>query len=122
MIETAANNTVHKSRSAASPHRVPASPFRPDVRAQVRYPRNIFDIQIALYAKYHQTDPKVFYQQEDNGDVGVPKLISEKQRAALSYYLTLDMIERNRFDFVLVSPLDRCKQWERYRPASGKRF
>jgi len=76
-----------------------------DVRSQVRYPQDIFDIQMAVYAKYHQTDPEVFYQQEDNWDVGVPKLISEKQRATLSYYLTLEMIEPNRFDFVLVSPV-----------------
>ena len=46
-----------------------------------------------------------FYQQEDIWDVGVPGLITEKQRSTLSYYLTLDMIEPNRFDFVLVSPI-----------------
>jgi hypothetical protein len=77
----------------------------PEVRSQVRYPQDIFDIQMFIYAKYHQTDPEVFYQQEDIWDVGVPNLISEKQRSSLSYYLTLDMIELNRFDFVLVSPV-----------------
>jgi hypothetical protein len=76
-----------------------------DVRSQVRYPQDLFDIQMFIYAKYHQTDPEVFYQQEDIWDVGVPGLISEKQRSTLSYYLTLDMIEPNRFDFVLVSPV-----------------
>lgn len=77
----------------------------PEIRSQVRYPQDIFDIQMFIYAKYHQTDPEVFYQQEDIWDVGVPNLISEKQRSSLSYYLTLDMIELNRFDFVLVSPV-----------------
>jgi hypothetical protein len=77
----------------------------PEVRSQVRYPQDIFGIQMFIYAKYHQTDPEVFYQQEDIWDVGVPNLISEKQRSSLSYYLTLDMIELNRFDFVLVSPV-----------------
>ena len=76
-----------------------------DVRSQVRYPQDLFDTQMFIYAKYHQTDPEVFYQQEDNWDVGVSGLISEKQRSSLSYYLTLDMIEPNRFDFVLVSPV-----------------
>jgi uncharacterized membrane protein (UPF0182 family) len=76
-----------------------------DVRSQVRYPQDMFDIQMAVYAKYHQTDPEVFYQQEDIWDVGIPGAVSEKKRATQSYYLTLEMIEPNRFDFVLVSPI-----------------
>jgi hypothetical protein len=77
----------------------------PEIRSQVRYPQDLFDTQMFIYAKYHQTEPEVFYQQEDIWDVGVPGLIAEKERATRSYYLTLDMIEPNRFDFVLVSPI-----------------
>ncbi len=77
----------------------------PEVRSQVRYPQDFFDIQMSIYAKYHQTDPEVYYQQEDIWDVGVPGLVSEKQQTTRSYYLTLDMIEPDRFDFVLVSPI-----------------
>lgn len=76
-----------------------------EIRSQVRYPRDLFDIQMFVYAKYHQTDPEVFYQQEDAWNVGMPALGSHKQGGTRSYYLTLDMIERNRFDFVLVSPV-----------------
>ncbi|MBI5591307.1 MAG: UPF0182 family protein [Deltaproteobacteria bacterium] len=81
------------------------SQMPPEIRSQVRYPQEIFDIQMFIHAKYHQKDPEVFYQQEDIWDVGVPGLISEKQRSTRSYYLTLDMIEPNHFDFVLVSPV-----------------
>ena len=81
------------------------SQMPPDIRSQVRYPRDIFDVQMYVYAKYHQTDPEVFYQQEDVWDVGVPGLISKNQQTTPSYYLTLDMIEPNQFDFVLVSPV-----------------
>jgi uncharacterized protein len=81
------------------------SQMPPEVRSQVRYPQGLFDIQMFMYAKYHQTEPEVFYQQEDAWDVGIPGFGSEKQRATRSYYLTLDMIERDRFDFVLVSPV-----------------
>jgi hypothetical protein len=77
----------------------------PDIRSQVRYPQDLFDIQMYIYAKYHQTDPEVFYQQEDIWDVGTPEAVPEKQRPTRSYYLTLDLIEPNRFDFVLVSPV-----------------
>ncbi|MHC1743811.1 MAG: UPF0182 family protein [Syntrophobacteraceae bacterium] len=82
-----------------------ASQMPPEVRSQVRYPQDLFDIQMFIYAKYHQTDPEVFYQQEDIWDVGITEVVPEKQRPTRSYYLTLDMIERDRFDFVLVSPV-----------------
>lgn len=81
------------------------SEMPPEIRSQVKYPQDIFDIQMSIYAKYHQTDPEVFYQQEDVWDVGIPGLVSENKQANRSYYLTLDMIEPNRFDFVLVSPI-----------------
>ena len=35
-----------------------------DLKAHVRYPKDIFDTQMRIYAKYHQTDTRVFYQQE----------------------------------------------------------
>ncbi len=76
-----------------------------ELRSQVRYPQDMFDIQMFMYATYHQTDPEVFYQQEDVWDVGISGAIPEKQRPTRSYYLTLDMIEPNRFDFVLISPV-----------------
>jgi uncharacterized protein len=77
----------------------------PEIRSQVRYPQDYFDIQMSIYAKYHQTDPEVFYQQEDNWDVGVPAFGSGKQHATPPYYLTLEMIEPDRSDFVLLSPM-----------------
>jgi len=81
------------------------SQMPPELRSQVRYPQDFFDIQMFIYAKYHQTDPEVFYQQEDIWEVGMPGLNSEKKPVRPSYYLTLDMIEANRFDFVLISPV-----------------
>lgn len=81
------------------------SQMPPEIRSQVRYPQDLFDIQMFVFAKYHQTDPEVFYQQEDIWDVGIPEVVPEKQRPTRSYYLTLDLIEPNRFDFVLVSPV-----------------
>jgi uncharacterized membrane protein (UPF0182 family) len=76
-----------------------------EIQSQVRYPQDLFDIQMFIYAKYHQTDPEVFYQQEDIWEVGMPGLVSPKQQVTRSYYLTLDLIAPSRFDFVLVSPV-----------------
>ncbi len=36
-----------------------------DLRAHIRYPENFFSVQARKYAKFHMTDPRVFYNQED---------------------------------------------------------
>jgi uncharacterized protein len=76
----------------------------PELMAQLCYPQDLFNIQMGIYAKYHQTDPEVFYKQEDIWEFAA--LFHDKEREAIrSYYLTLDLIERGRFDFLLLSPM-----------------
>ncbi|NJD08540.1 MAG: UPF0182 family protein [Methylococcaceae bacterium] len=41
----------------------------PLLREQLRYPRDVFGVQMGIYAKYHQTDPALFYQQAETWDV-----------------------------------------------------
>lgn len=75
-----------------------------ELAPHVRYPQDIFGIQMDMYANYHQTDPEVFYQQEDMWESAK----SYRAQEALSikpYYLTLDLIERGRFDFLLLDPM-----------------
>lgn len=40
----------------------------PLLREQVRYPKDMFQIQMGIYAKYHQTQPELFYQQGETWD------------------------------------------------------
>ncbi len=35
------------------------------LKAHIRYPTDLFNIQTQMYNVYHMTDPKVFYNQED---------------------------------------------------------
>ncbi len=79
------------------------------LRAHVRYPKDLFDMQVHIYAKYHQ-NPKQLFNQEDQWDL--PQLntaamgeIEQAIRASLSRYLTLNLIDRDRFEFVLMAPL-----------------
>jgi hypothetical protein len=83
------------------------SEMTPELRAQVRYPKDLFDVQMEAYAKYHQTDPAVFYQQEDAWESAIGPGFSGKDAAPLrkAYYLTLDLIEPGRLDFLLLSPM-----------------
>ena len=75
-----------------------------ELKAHVRYPQEIFEIQMAIYAKYHQTDPEVFYQQEDAWQFA--KTFKGKEPSEIKpYYVTLDLVKPGRFDFLLLLPM-----------------
>jgi len=75
-----------------------------ELKAHVRYPQGIFQIQMAIYAKYHQTDPEVFYQQEDLWEFA--KTYKGKQSFEIKpYYVTLDLVRPGSFDFLLLLPM-----------------
>jgi len=81
-----------------------ASQMPDELKQHVRYPKEIFETQMAIYAKYHQNDPEVFYQQEDTWEFA--KTYKGKESSEISpYYLTLDLIEPGRFDFLLLLPM-----------------
>jgi uncharacterized membrane protein (UPF0182 family) len=81
-----------------------ASQMPDELQAHVRYPKEIFETQMAIYAKYHQTDPEVFYQQEDTWNFA--KTYKGMEASEIKpYYLTLDLIKPGRFDFLLLLPM-----------------
>ena len=75
-----------------------------DLRKHIRYPRDIFLTQVAIYAKYHQQDPERFYRQEDIWEFSkIPQ--GRELVPANPYYLTLDLIEPGQDDFLLFLPM-----------------
>lgn len=74
----------------------------PLLREQMRYPRDILQVQLAIYAKYHQTDPALFYQQAETWDFA---RVAEKP--VKPYYLTtlLKGAEQDVQPFVLIEPM-----------------
>jgi uncharacterized membrane protein (UPF0182 family) len=81
-----------------------ASQMPDELKQHVRYPKEIFETQMAIYAKYHQTDPEVFYQQEDIWEFA--KTYKGRESSEINpYYLTLDLIDPGRFDFLLLLPM-----------------
>ncbi len=76
----------------------------PELRAHVRYPKGIFDVQMGIYAKYHQTDPETFYKQEDAWEF--PEVQQHKTPVKMKpYYLTVNLLEKDKSEFVLLSPM-----------------
>ncbi|MCK5355569.1 MAG: UPF0182 family protein, partial [Methyloprofundus sp.] len=70
------------------------------------YPKAWFTLQMQMYARYHQTDPTIFYQQSE-----ALELANMDDEPVEPYYLTIDLDENanvppeDRQKFVLVSPL-----------------
>jgi uncharacterized membrane protein (UPF0182 family) len=75
-----------------------------ELTAHVRYPKDIFNVQMRIYARYHQTDPSVFYQQEDLWTFA-DTIIDDRVVPFQPYYLTLNLIEEQRPDFLLLLPM-----------------
>jgi uncharacterized membrane protein (UPF0182 family) len=74
------------------------------LRAHLRYPKDLFDIQLAIYAKYHQQDPDEFYKQEDIWEFPDIKHFGKVTKIT-PYYLTLNLIDPQKFEFILLAPL-----------------
>jgi uncharacterized protein len=74
-----------------------------ELKAHVRYPRDMFDIQLSVYQKYHQSVEE-FYKQEDLWEF--PMMERNKKLDRMTpYYLTLNIIDPDRPDFLLLCPM-----------------
>ncbi|MBM4288949.1 MAG: UPF0182 family protein, partial [Deltaproteobacteria bacterium] len=75
-----------------------------DLQPHVRYPKDLFDVQMGIYSKYHQTDVEIFYKQEDMWEFPAVE-IGGKTVKMTPYYLTLNLIDSSRPDFLLLCPM-----------------
>jgi uncharacterized membrane protein (UPF0182 family) len=82
----------------------PLSEMPQTIRNHIRYPRDIFLEQVKIYSKYHQEDPERFYRQEDIWEFAKIQMGKELVPTR-PYYLTLDIIEYGKDDFLLFMPL-----------------
>jgi uncharacterized membrane protein (UPF0182 family) len=74
------------------------------LRVQVRYPRDLFEIQMKKYSKYHQINPETFYKDEDR--LQFAEFVHQNNLIRMRpYYLTLDLIQHRKPEFVLVTPM-----------------
>ncbi|MBK5969151.1 MULTISPECIES: UPF0182 family protein [Thiorhodovibrio] len=74
------------------------------LKEHVRYPKSLFDVQMDIYTRYHQTDPETFYNQEDAWDLP-PNQSRESIERMRSYYLTLNLIDSDHFEYSLFAPM-----------------
>lgn len=79
----------------------PLSDMPATLRAHIRYPDTLFDLQARLYAKYHMDDIQVFYNQEDLWEI--PQVDSERMKP---YYTVMTLPGESSEEFVLMLPFN----------------
>ncbi|MGY6214640.1 UPF0182 family protein [Methylolobus aquaticus] len=73
----------------------------PLLRDQLRYPRDSFAIQMKIFARYHQTEPELFYQQAETMEMA-----KVQDQIVKPYYLTTYLEScADMNNFVLLSPM-----------------
>ena len=89
--------------------------FRPidempaSLKSHIRYPRDLFDIQAAMYRSYHMQDVQVFYNQEDLWEIP-NELYADTQQAMVPYYIIIKPPGEKREEFLLMLPFTPSKK------------
>lgn len=81
----------------------PLADMPADLRSHVRYPEGIFQIQAAVYATYHMTNPAVFYNKEDQWEAPAVDGSGETRRMA-PYYTMMKLPGEQAAEFIQMLP------------------
>jgi uncharacterized protein len=72
-----------------------------DLYKHLRYPRDFYYLQMKIYAKYHQQDPALFYQQSETW-----QFAKVRGNLVMPYYQTMDFGHCDNIEeFVLINPM-----------------
>lgn len=86
----------------------PMSQMSPELKAHLRYPEDLFNIQNQVYSIFHVTDPSKFYNSEDLWQVPADPRASTGQTTGSSnqfepYYLVTRLPGETQNEFVLIN-------------------
>jgi uncharacterized membrane protein (UPF0182 family) len=72
-----------------------------ELRAHLRYPRDLFYLQMKVYAKYHQQKPELFYEQAETW-----QFAQVRGKPVKPYYQTIDFGNCDgKEEFVMLNPM-----------------
>ena len=72
-----------------------------ELRKHLRYPRDLYYMQMKVYAKYHQRNPALFYEQAETW-----QFAHVRGQQVLPYYQTMDFGNcNNKEEFVMIDPM-----------------
>jgi uncharacterized membrane protein (UPF0182 family) len=74
-----------------------------DLRAHLRYPELIFDIQTEMFATYHMNGSELLYNREDQWEVPAV-MAGEKKQEMRPYYTVMKLPGEQHSEFILMLP------------------
>jgi uncharacterized protein len=80
-----------------------------DLKKHIRYPKDLFKIQVGTYTKYHMEDVQVFYNQEDLWQIP-DELYGDSRQEMEPYYIILKLPEKEKEEFLLMTPFTPSKK------------
>ncbi len=104
---TDSNDVIAKAYNRAYPSLFkPLDEMPAELKAHLRYPRDLYTVQMQVYAKYHQQSPELFYEQAETWAQA-----NVREKPVLPYYQTMDFGECNdteEFDLInAMTPVNR---------------
>ncbi|GFO69765.1 UPF0182 protein [Geomonas limicola] len=83
----------------------PLSAMPEDLRRHIRYPHQYLGLQAAVFAAFHMTDPKVFYNKENLWEIPT---LGEKPMEP--YYTVMKLPGESREEYILLLPFTPSKR------------
>jgi len=73
------------------------------LRAHLRYPQDLFQVQFSMYQTYHMQDPRVFYNKEDLWTTPF-ETYADTEQVMEPYYIIMRLPGEEREEFLLMLP------------------
>jgi uncharacterized membrane protein (UPF0182 family) len=83
----------------------PLAAMPDDLRKHIRYPHQFLQVQAAMFAAYHMTDPKVFYNKENLWEI--PTLDDKPMEP---YYTVMKLPGEKQEEYILLLPFTPSKR------------
>ena len=87
----------------------PFSEMPADLKKHIRYPKDLFKIQVDIYRTYHMEDIQVFYNKEDLWQIPDEKYSDSRQEME-PYYIIAKLPEEEKEEFLLMLPFTPSKK------------
>ncbi|MDY7038363.1 MAG: UPF0182 family protein, partial [Thermodesulfobacteriota bacterium] len=87
----------------------PLSKMPADLKKHIRYPKDLFKIQVDTYKTYHMEDVQVFYNQEDLWQIP-DEMYGGSRQEMEPYYIILKLPEGEKEEFLLMLPFTPSKK------------
>lgn len=74
-----------------------------NLRAHIKYPSALFEVQTQMYQTYHMKDPSVFYNREDMWSIA-KELIDAEAETMEPYYVNMRLPHQTHQEYLLMRP------------------